>query len=77
MMNRLRITAREDKELRVLSGRGLGVIKIRRTKKRGCFFFIVIYAGRRRLCAEDLKSTEEAQHIECRWSTEHKTQKKS
>jgi hypothetical protein len=39
MMNRLRITAREDEELCGLFGRGLGMINIRITKKRGGLFY--------------------------------------
>jgi hypothetical protein len=52
------------------------MIKICRTEKRECLFYSY-YMRVEGGCVEDQKSTEEAQHIECRWSIEHKTQKKS
>jgi hypothetical protein len=51
MKKRLIIIAREDKELSVLSSRGLGMINIHIPKKIWFLLLIVIHAGRSRLCA--------------------------
>jgi hypothetical protein len=50
MKNRLSVISRGDEELGVLSGRGLGMINICRTKKRRSLLQRVIHAGKSRLC---------------------------
>jgi hypothetical protein len=51
MKNRLRMIAREDEELSVCPGRGLGMINMHRTEKRWLLLLSVIHASRSRLCA--------------------------
>jgi hypothetical protein len=45
MKNRLSVITRGDEELGVLSGRGLGIINIHRTKKRMFLLLRVILHG--------------------------------
>jgi hypothetical protein len=53
MKNKLRMITREDEELSVCPGRGLGMINMHRTKKRWLLLLRVIHAGRSMLCARD------------------------
>jgi hypothetical protein len=53
MKNRLRMIAREDEELSVCPGRGLGMINMCRTEKRWLLLLRVIHVGRSMLCARD------------------------
>jgi hypothetical protein len=46
MKNRLSVITRGDEELGVLSGRGLGIINIRRTEKRRLLLLRVISHGK-------------------------------
>jgi hypothetical protein len=53
MKNRIGMIAREDDELSVLPGRGLGMINMHRTEKRWLLLFRFIHVGIRMLCARD------------------------
>jgi hypothetical protein len=60
MKNRLSVITRGDEELGVLSGRGLGIINIRRTKKRMLLLLRVISHGEKSCYGQQPKCTEEA-----------------
>jgi hypothetical protein len=53
MNKRLKMIAREDKELSVCLGKGLGMINMLKIEKRWLLLLSVIHAGRSMLCGGD------------------------